>query len=330
MTKERNIFEILSILDRRNKPMTSKEITGELNDLGIPLTSRMIRHYFQQLDNEGFTVNLGKQGRKITEKGRDELRTSFVYARSDFLPDKIARMITETKFDVDRQRGEVIVNLSLIDENQEQKVRGILGEICQTKLFPQLVKIAHSGERLCNREVPEGKIGLVTISSITIDEILLNNCIHKDMIYGLFLEYVGGKPIKCTNLISVNGVSFDPCEFFISKKAFAVYDAVTKNHGVVVGDYKEIPYTARAKVIFLLRKVVDVLGGTIMVGRHGVDVLGVHPREGYIGIVVICGESLPAALEERGIETNTLTVESAINFKELEPIAPVRGEVFLL
>ncbi|OYT40237.1 MAG: hypothetical protein B6U86_04355 [Candidatus Altiarchaeales archaeon ex4484_43] len=34
MTKERNVFEILSVLDRKNRPMTSREITEELNDIG--------------------------------------------------------------------------------------------------------------------------------------------------------------------------------------------------------------------------------------------------------------------------------------------------------
>jgi hypothetical protein len=35
-------------------------------------------------------------------------------------------------------------------------------------------------------------------------------------------------------------------------------------------------------------------------------------------------------LEEKGVKTNTETIAGAINFKELEPIAPVKGEVILL
>ncbi len=66
-------------------------------------------------------------------------------------------------------------------------------------------------------------------------------------------------------------------------------------------------------------------------GSRSMDkTLGISTGQSYIGIITVCGESLPAALEEKGIQTNTRTVESAVNFKELEPIAPVRGEVLLL
>ena len=49
MTKERNIFEILSVLDRKNKAMTSREITEELHRIGINITERRVRHYLESL-----------------------------------------------------------------------------------------------------------------------------------------------------------------------------------------------------------------------------------------------------------------------------------------
>ncbi len=95
-------------------------------------------------------------------------------------------------------------------------------------------------------------------------------------------------------------------------------------------EYEQIPYTARIKAIRLLEKTVEALGGFIAVGRTGIDLFGIKPQESYTGIATVCGESLPAALEECGISTNTKTIASAINFKELEPITPVKGEVLLL
>ena len=330
MTKERNVFEILSVLDRKNRPMTSREITEELNDIGIPLTGRMVRNYLQRLDKKGFTENLGKKGRRITEEGRDELRTSFVYARSDFILDKIARMITDAKFDVNKQRGEVIVNLSFIEESQEQKVRGILEELCQSSLFPQLIKISYSGEKLCNKEIPEGMVGLVTISSATIDQILLNYGIYTNFGCGLTLKLENKKPVKCTNIILPTGCSIDSIELFMLAGLTSINNAISKNNGDSLAEYIDVPYTARTKVITLLRKATNIFGGTIIVGRSMDKTLDIPTRQGYIGIITLCGESLPAALEERGIKTNTETVASVINFKELEPIAPVKGEVLLL
>jgi len=328
--KERNIFEILSVLDRKNKPMTSREITEELNDIGIPLTGRMVRNYLQRLDKEGFTENLGKKGRRITEKGRDELKTSYVYARTDFVFDLIGRMVMDVKFDLNRQRGELITSLSMIRENQEKKVRCILEELCQSSLFPQLVKIAYPGERICNRDVPEGMIGLAVVSCVAIDQILVNNGIFMHFGDTAILRIEDQKPVRCTDFVSGSGVSFDPWELFIEHKTVNVYEGVTKGSGGVLAECCQIPYTVRARVIGLLRRVVSVLGGTIIVGGYEDNLLGVPIKPGYFGLLVVAAESLLEALEAKGIKTNYKGITPPINFKELEPIAPVKGKVLLL
>ncbi|MBN2014180.1 MAG: DUF128 domain-containing protein [Candidatus Altiarchaeota archaeon] len=331
MKREHNVFEILSVLEKNNKPLTSNEIKAELVDIGIRLTDRMIRNYLQKFDKQGFTQPFGKEGRKITEKGRDELKTSFIYAHSDFVFDLIARMVTDTRFDLNRQRGELIVSLVMIKGSKEDKVMEILGEICQSGLLSPLVKTAHSGERLCNRVVPEGMFGLAVLSTATVmDQILVNNGVFMHFGNSTILEVKNWNPVKCTKFVSGSGVSFDPWEMFIRHKYVQVYDCVTKGGGSVLAEYCEIPYTARARVISLLRKTVDIIGGIVVVGSYGDNLLGVPTRAGYCGLVLVGSESIFAALEEKGIKTNYSTLLSAINFKELEPIAPVRGEVILL
>ncbi len=331
MTRERNIFEILSILDRKNKPLTSKEITDDLNDLGIPLTGRMVRNYLQRLDEKGFTENLGKQGRRITEKGRDELKNSFVYARKDFIFDLVGQAVMDARFDLNRQRGELITSLAMIKEDREDKVRGILEELCtKTKLFSPLVKIAHSGERICNREVPEGMFGLAVICGVAVDQILFNNGIFMHFGDAVILELEDHKPVRCIDFVSGSGVSFDPWELFIENKLVHVYDCVIRGRGGVLAECCQVPYTVRARVIGILRKVVDIIGGTVIVGGYGDNLLGVPTKLGYFGLLIVAADSLMEALEAKGIKTNYETITPPINFKELEPIAPVRGEVLLL
>ena len=330
MTKERNIFEILSVLDRKNKAMTSREITEELHRIGINITERRVRHYLESLDDMNLTESLGRAGRQITDLGREELKKTYIRGRADFILDRIVRIITETRFDVYRKRGSVVVNLSFIREDREQKVREILEEICtRSGLAPPFIKIAYSGEKLCNREIPEGKIGLATISSVTIEEILLNERIYVNPLYGGLVEFINHKPVRFTELISYSGSSIDPLDLFISRKMSRVYDAVMKDYGSIPADYREIPYTARDRAIDLLREAVDVFGGLIVVGRTGVDVLGLNTKEGYTGIVGFGGELLLSALEECNIRTNTNTVDTTIDFKELELISEVKGEVLL-
>jgi hypothetical protein len=329
--KERNIFEILSVLDRNNKPMTSEDICSELCDLGLHLTDRMIRNYLQDFDKQGFTEHCGRGGRCITDLGRDELRHAFVYARSDYILTKLCRVITDANFDVNKKRGDVPVNLSFIKESEEKKAKRILAEVCATKLFPQLISFAYAGERICHKQVPEGMVGIAFPSSVVVDEIILKHGIYIDpSLLCCLIEFIDEKPVRCTNFSAVKDVSYDPIEMWINHGVGSVYAAAVRNRGEVMVEYAEFPYTARTQVIRLLEKTVAVFGGTVMVGGSEDKILGYPTQQGNTGLMIVCGESLPAALEENGIKTSTETIAGAINFKELEPIAPVRGEVILL
>ena len=328
MTKERKTFEILSILDRKNRTLTSNEITEELRRIGIHISRRRVIQYLDSLDYQEFTENFGIKGRRITEKGRKELKKTYIHARTDFIFDKIIRLITETTFDIDRQKGDVIVNLSFIQEDKEQKVLGILKEICsRSNLASPFIKIAYAGEKVCNLDVPEGEIGLVTISSVTIEEILLNNRIYVNPLYGGLIEFVDQKPVRFTELFSYEGSSIDPLDLLISRRMGTVYNAIMNNYGEVLADYREISYVARTRAIELLKRMVDLLGGLIVIGRTGVDIFGLHANEGYTGIVGFGGELLLSALEECNIQTKARTVDTVINFKELKPISEVKGEI---
>ena len=328
MTKERNIFEILSILDRKNRVLTSNEITKELHQVGIQISRRRVIQYLDSLDYQGFTENLGIKGRQITENGREELKKTYIHARTDFILDKIIRIITETTFDVDRQKGDVVVNLSFIQEEKEQKVLSILEEICsRSNLASPFIRIAYAGEKLCNLEIPKGQIGLVTISSVTIEEILLNNRIYVKPLYGGLIEFVDQKPVRFTELLSYEGSSIDPLDLFISRRMGTVYNAIMNNYGEVPGDYREISYVARTRAIELLKRMVNLLGGLVVVGRTGVDMFGLRANEGYTGIVGFGGELLLSALEECDIQTRTRTVDTVIDFKELKPISEVKGQI---
>lgn len=331
MKKERNIFEILSVLDRKNRVMTSGEITEELHKIGIVITRRGVGHYLESLDLELFTENLGRDGRRITDPGREELKKTYIRARTDFILDRIIRIITETSFDVHRAKGDVVVNLSFIQADQEAKVLRILKEVCtKSNIAPPFIKIEYAGGQLCNVAVPSEMIGLATISSVTIEAVLLNNRIHVSPLYGGLIEFIDRKPIRFTDLFSYKGSSIDPLDLFISRKMGTVYNAITGNCGHVLADYREIPYVARSNAIKLMRRLTDIIGSRIVVGRTGTDIFGLSAKEGYTGIVGFGGELLLSVLEERGIQTNTRTVDTLLNLRELEPISEVKGEVLEL
>ena len=69
---DRTEYEILSILDRKNRAVDSAEIEKELKKAGIDISRRRINQYLEVLDEKGFTENLGRDGRRITSGGRRE------------------------------------------------------------------------------------------------------------------------------------------------------------------------------------------------------------------------------------------------------------------
>jgi len=68
----------------------------------------------------------------------------------------------------------------------------------------------------------------------------------------------------------------------------------------------------------------------MMIGRPGENTAGIKSREGYIGIIATGGELLLAALETHGIPTNTRTVDTSMDFNELEKISVKKGNILLL
>ena len=56
-----------------------KIISEELNKRGYSLGERAVRYHMHILDEKGFTEKMGYKGRKITDKGIEELKKGLIY-----------------------------------------------------------------------------------------------------------------------------------------------------------------------------------------------------------------------------------------------------------
>jgi len=207
----------------------------------------------------------------------------------------------------------------------------ILEEICtKTNWAPPFIKIAYSGDILCNHKIPDGKIGLATISSMSIDGIISNNGIYVVPLYAGLVEFNDLRPIRFTVLASTKGCSFDPLTNFMERDRSRVCEAIKKGHGFVPGDYREYSIMEHSTVIKLLKKITNILGGLIVAGKPRELVLGVLPNMNYGGIPAFGGELLIAALEENRISTYTRLADTLMDIKELQRISDMEGEVLLV
>ena len=85
----KTLHAILSILDKYPTVVGSRELSRQLKQHGVELTERTVRYYLKMLDKRGHTEVFGKEGRKITAKGREEFRHSLVSDKIGFVISRI-------------------------------------------------------------------------------------------------------------------------------------------------------------------------------------------------------------------------------------------------
>jgi hypothetical protein len=85
----KTMLAILKTLDGHSDIVGSREIAKQLQLHGIDLTERTVRYHLKIMDERGYTEVFGKEGRKITEKGKKELGHSLVSEKIGFVISKI-------------------------------------------------------------------------------------------------------------------------------------------------------------------------------------------------------------------------------------------------
>jgi len=79
----KTMLAILKILDKYTDIVGSREIAKQLKAHGVDLTERTVRYHLKILDERGYTKVFGKEGRRITEKGRRNSSTPSYQKRWD-------------------------------------------------------------------------------------------------------------------------------------------------------------------------------------------------------------------------------------------------------
>jgi repressor of nif and glnA expression len=319
---QRKIVAILKIIHESHNPIGGRLIADRMNLQGYTVGERGVRYYLRILDERGLTKRMGYDGRVITDQGIHELKNALVGDRVGFIITKIERLMYDTTFDINTRQGNVIINLSIIDKkNFDKTIETLKHVILGGKQFSPYIKLIEENTVSSDIEIPEGKIGIATMCSITIDGILLNNGIPVTPKYGGILEVKGKKPRSFEDIIAYSGTTIDPMRIFISKKMTKVLDTVNTGSGKLLANLREIPVSALSKAKEVLNYAVDArIVGIAEIGKPGKSVLNAAVDAGKIGIAVYAGTNIMAAVSEMGIKVTTYPISSIIDFKELKKL----------
>ena len=319
----KTVLSILKVLNRSPDTIIgSREISKQLTEYGIDLTERTVRYHLRILDERGYTAVFGKEGRKITEKGKDELKHSHVSEKVGFVISRIETLSYLTSLDLETMDGKIIMNISYFPDSDFRGTADIIRRIFQSPyVMSDRLIVRRGGEKIGDILIPEGKTGIGTVCSVTINGIFLKAGIPVSSKFGGVLEIAGGSATRFTSLISYEGSSLDPLEIFIRSKMTDVLGAVKNRSGKILASFREIPVVCLDEAKRLKQTIMERgIGGILLIGQPNSPLLGVPVGLDKAGMIIVGGLNPIAALEESGITTESKAMSTLYEYSQLEKL----------
>ncbi len=315
----KTMISILKILDKNpDKILGSREISRQLNFYGVELSERTVRYHLKILDERGFTKVYGKEGRMITQKGREELSQALVSEKVGFVSSRIETLSYLTNLDLEKMEGDIILNVSFIPGDKLKEAIKIMKAVFSScYVMSDRVVLKRSGERIGELMVPEKSVGFGTVCSVTINGIFLKAGIPVASKFGGVLQ-INNEPLRFTALISYEGSSLDPLEIFIKSKMTDVRGAVKDRSGKILASFREIPVVSLEKAKELKEMMKEKgIGGILLFGNPNQPLLEIPVSMDKAGMVIVGGLNPIAALEEVGISTVSKAMSTLYRFSDL-------------
>lgn len=313
----RTLLSILKILSKENKIIGSKEIAKKLKMYGINLSERTVRYHLKILDERGLTKVYGKEGRRITEKGRKELETASTVEKVGFIINKIETLSYLSDFDISTMKGHLILNITYIHKNKIRKALKAMENVFASPyvMSDRILILEKDSENIL---VPEDHICIGTVCSVTLNAILLKQGIPIISKFGGVLEIREGEPYRFGALISYDGTSLDPLEIFIRGKMTDVLGTIKNGFGRVLASFREVPIVCLDKV----KEIYSIMQkrgfqGIMMFGEPNQPLLDIPVGMDRVGIIVVGGLNPIAAIEENNIQTYTTAISVLYDCREL-------------
>lgn len=319
----KTMVSILKVLDRAPGAIIgSREISKCLTEYGVDLTERTVRYHLRILDERGYTEVFGKEGRKITNKGRDELKHSRVSEKIGFIISKIETLSYLTTLDLETMDGKIILNISYFPEERLGKILQVMKPVFESPyIMSDRLIIRKGGDMIGDTLVPEGRAGIGTVCSVSINGIFIRAGIPVTSKFGGVIEICEGKPTRFISLISYEGSSLDPLEIFIRSKMTDVVGAIQNRSGKVLASFREIPVVCLNEAKKLSEKLMQRgIGGILLIGNPNQPLLEIPVGMDKVGVVVVGGLNPIAAVEESGFPTESRAMSTLYEYSQLQSL----------
>jgi hypothetical protein len=246
----------------------------------------------------------------ITTTIRSPLTTPSVekQPKLPFLLSKSWNLIQQVNFDVEKQKGDIIANVSYLNKDDIDDALKIMENTYNDNpkyINPYYMLVEHPDD--------ESKIGIATICSLSIDGILINNGVMSNPKYSGLLELT--EPPLFIDMISYNGTTLDPHKIFLSKDMTSI---TGNSPNKILASVKEIPYISRDYAVHML-EILNTIGFSIYkIGKPRELVYNSKVDNYNFGVITGGGLNSIGAVKEKGIDIEVKAIEKLIPFEKME------------
>ncbi|NPE27688.1 DUF128 domain-containing protein [Methanococcoides sp. SA1] len=242
--------------------------------------------------------------------------------RVQFTSSHIEDLMYRTTFDPVNMTGELIVNLSLVKEEDLEAVLEVYNLVIRSGLsVSPFLKIIRSGETIGDLKIAQGDVGIATVCSITIDGVLLKGGVMINPRFGGVVQIKNGQPVRFTDVVTYASTTIDPLEVLMSQDITSVTKMLRTGSGKILANLREAPLVARDDIDHILSDLMEAgLSGIMEVGEPNTRVLDVPVERDHLGVVVIGGTNPMAMAKEQGFEIRTSAMSALIGINSMKHI----------
>lgn len=226
-----------------------------------------------------------------------------------FVLSKSWNLIQQVNFNIEKQKGDIISNVSYVNKDDADDAISIMEET-----FNNNPKYINPYYKLVKHPDDKDKIGIATICSLSIDGILINNGIMSNPKYSGLLEL--SEPPLFIELISYNGTTLDPHKIFLSKNMTSITRKDETNK--ILASVKEIPYISRDYAVQILDILNNIGFSIYKVGKPRELVFNSKVDNYNFGVITGGGLNSIGAVKEKGINIEVKAIEKLLPFEKME------------
>jgi repressor of nif and glnA expression len=235
---------------------------------------------------------------------------------------RIESIMYQVTFNPKTREGDIVVNVCLVDKKDLDETLEIFRQVMYSGLSVcSYVRMFDEGETFSGLQIPQGKTGIATACSITIDGVLLKHGIPVKPMFGGIVQVRDRVPLRFTDLISYDCTTIDPLEVLMSQELTSVREMMRTGSGKILANFREVPMSAKEDVDHLINRLLTAgFYGILEVGEPNSSVLGANVDRDHMGIIITGGTNPMAAVQESGIPIITKAIKGVMDFHEMKKL----------